>query len=262
MVDWAAGSYETTSGIELAPVADVVVDAAGVTAADTVVDVACGTGNAALAAARRGARVIGVDGAPRLLDVAAERARAAGIELDLRAGDLHALPVADGSVDIAVSVFGVIYAADPSAALAEIRRALDPAGRLVVSAWVPDGPIDAMLGAIGRIVARITGSPPGPRFAWHDASALAPPAAQAGLVLEQTTAHRLAIRAPSAEAYVETSQDHPMAVAILPAVRAAGAEDELREAQLAVLRAANEDPDGFLVHTPYVVHRLRAAPPG
>lgn len=259
MVDWSAGSYETTAGVELAPVADTAVEAAAVTADDAVVDVACGTGNAALAAAHRGAHVIGIDCAVRLLDVAAERARAAGVQVDLRKGDLLALPVDDDCADVVLSVFGVVFAPDPVAALRELRRVLRPGGRAIVSAWVPAGPIDAMLGAIGRIVARITGDRPAARTAWHDAAVVDPLAAEAGLDLQETTSYRLPIRAPSAEAYVETNRDHPVAVAMLPVIREAGAEDEVREAQLAVLGAANEDPGAFLVHSPYVLHRLSAA---
>jgi SAM-dependent methyltransferase len=72
MVDWGAGKYETAAA-ELEPVANAVVERAGISAGDDVVDVACGTGNAALIAAARGARVVGVDGTVRLLEVARER---------------------------------------------------------------------------------------------------------------------------------------------------------------------------------------------
>jgi SAM-dependent methyltransferase len=260
MVDWAAGSYETTAEVELAPVADVAVQTATVTAGEAVIDVACGTGNAAIAAARRGAHVIGVDCAPRLLAVAAQRSRDAGLALDLREGDLLALPADEDSADVVLSVFGVVFASDPVTALGEIRRVLRPGGRAIVSAWVPDGPIAAMLGALGAIVTRITGSPPAPRLAWHDPTVLRPLAAEADLVLDETTAHRLGIRASSAEAYVDANLEHPAAVATLPLIRQADAEDEMRETQLAVLRAANEDPDAFLVHSPYVLHRLSPAP--
>ena len=209
MVDWDAGSYETTAAIEMAPVGDIVVDAAGIAADENVIDVASGAGNAAL---------------------------------------------------VAASVFGVIFATDPTGALREIRRVLRPSGRVFVSAWVPEGPVDAMLGAVGGIVARITDGRPAPRFAWSDPAVLGPVAAEAGLVLETTTIHELPIRATSAEAYLDLNSRHPMAVAVSPMVRSAGAEDELRAAQLSVLRDANEDPDGFLVHSPYVIHRLAAAP--
>jgi SAM-dependent methyltransferase len=259
MVDWGAGSYETTAGVELAPAAATVIEAAAITADERVIDVAAGTGNAALAAARRGARVVAIDDARRLLAITAERARTGGVELDVREGDLLALPADASSADVVVSVFGVIFAADPAAALREIRRVLRPGGRVLISAWVPDGPIDAMLTAIGPIIGRVTGRRPGPRFAWNDAAALTPVAAEAGLLLQTTTAYELAIRAASPEAYVELNQQHPVAAAVLPAIRRAGGEGELREAQLSVLREANEEPGGFLVHSPYVIHRLGAA---
>jgi SAM-dependent methyltransferase len=260
MVDWGAGSYETTAAVELASVAEAVVEAAAIASNEVVIDVASGTGNAALAAARRGARVVAIDGAPRLLVIAEQRARAESVDLDLREGDLLALPVGDDLADVVLSVFGIVFAADPTAALREVRRVVRPSGRVFVSAWVPEGPIDAMFRAVGGIVARVTDSRPAPRFAWNDPAALGPVAAEAGLVLEATSLHELAIRAASPEAYVDRNQDHPVAVAVVPAVRSAGAEDELRAAQLSVLREANEDPGGFLVHSPYVVHQLRAAP--
>ena len=119
MVDWGAGRYEETAA-ELAPVADVVVGRSGAGVGDDVVDVACGTGNAALVAAARGARVVGTDGAPRLLAVAHERAAALGLEVEWREGDLLELPVASGAADTVVSVFGVVFARDPGAALREM----------------------------------------------------------------------------------------------------------------------------------------------
>ena len=63
----------------------------------------------------------------------------------------------------------------------------------------------------------------------------------------------------SAENYVDRSRDHPMALAAEPAITAADVGDEIRAAQLSVLRPANEDPDAFLVHSPYVVHELTAS---
>src|SRR5215216_371295 len=123
MVDWGAGNYELTAA-QLTPVAEVVVARVGIAAGDAVLDVACGTGNAALLAAARGARVVGVDAAPRLLAVARERAAALGVEVELLEGDLAALPVGDGAADVVLSVFGVIFAADPASALREVARVL------------------------------------------------------------------------------------------------------------------------------------------
>ena len=90
-----------------------VVERAALLPGEVVIDLACGTGNAALLAAARGARVVGVDAAPRLLEVARERARASGAEVEFRESDLLDLPVADGAADVVVSVFGVIFASDP-----------------------------------------------------------------------------------------------------------------------------------------------------
>ncbi len=257
MVDWGAGKYEATAA-ELDPVAHVVVKRAALSAGDDVVDLACGTGNAALLAAARGARVIGVDAAPRLLEVARERAQAQGVVLDLREGDLLALPVSDAAADAVLSVFGVIFAPEPAQSLREIARILRPGGRALLSAWVPAGPIDAMLGAMGRIVGRATRAPARQRFAWSDPGAVVPLTDGTGLALEATTSGQLAIRGASPEAYVAAGQEHPMTIAMRPVVQQAGVEAEVREAMTTVLRKANEDPSGFLVHSPYVVHELRA----
>jgi hypothetical protein len=81
---------------------------------------------------------------------------------------------------------------------------------------------------------------------------------EAGLVLDETTRAELAIRADSPEGYIAAGQEHPMAIATRPVIERAGVADEVREAMTAVLREANEDPAGFLVHSPYVVHELRA----
>jgi SAM-dependent methyltransferase len=256
MVDWGAGKYETTAA-ELEPVAQAVVEQAALIAGEDVLDLACGTGNAALLAAARGARVIGVDAAPRLLEVARTRARTSGVELEVREGDLLALPVNDDSVDVVVSVFGVIFATDPAQALREIARVLRPTGRVLVSAWVPAGPIDAMLGAGGRIMSRGTNAPPVERFAWSDATAVASLAAEVGLSLVATSPGELAITAASPEAYVVAGQEHPMALAARQSVQQPEVHAEVRRAMTAVLRAANEDAAAFLVHSPYVVHELR-----
>lgn len=256
MVDWGAGTYETTAA-ELAPVAQVVIERAGLSPGEDVVDVACGTGNAALLAAGRGARVVGVDGALRLLEVARERARSQEVVVDFREGDLLALPVDDKSADVVLSVFGAIFAQEPAGALRELGRILRPSGRVIVTAWVPAGPIDAMLTAMGRVVGRVASQAPVKRFPWADPGALASAAAEAGLALDSTTHAELPIRSASPEAYVAAAQEHPMAVAMRPVVKQAGVEDEVREVMTAVLRETNEDGDAFLVHSPYVVHELR-----
>lgn len=153
MVDWGAGNYERTAE-ELAPVAAAVVEMAALQPGEQVLDVACGTGNAALLAAARGARVVGIDGAPRLLEVARARARDQRVEVDFRHGDLLDLPVEDDLADVVLSVFGVIFAADPAQALRELARVTRANARIFLTAWIPAGPIDAMLTAMGRVLER------------------------------------------------------------------------------------------------------------
>lgn len=256
MIDWGAGNYERTA-TELEPVARAVVAHARVKPGERILDLACGTGNAALIAAARGTQVIGVDAAPRLLQLARQRARAENVEVDFREGDLLDLPVNDDAVDVAVSVFGVVFASDPLAAFREIARVVRPGGRLLMSAWVPAGPIDAMLSAVGRIVGRVTQAPPPARFRWSDEAAVRDLATDAGLLHERTIPGELAIRDSSPEAYVEAGQQHPMALSMRPALERASAAAEAKAAMTAVLRDANEDPHGFLVHSPYVLHKLR-----
>lgn len=260
MVDWSAGSYEATAA-ELAPVSEAVVERAGVGPGVDVVDVACGTGNAALLAASRGARVVGVDGAPRLLEVAAARAVELGLDVEWREGDLGALPAEEATADVVLSVFGVIFARDPAGALGEIARVLRPEGRAYVSAWIPGGPIDAMLGVVARAMAQVAPAPP-PRFAWSDPEVLAPVARGAGLELAATEHGELPIRGASPEAYVDAGRDHPMAVAAWPALQRAGSGEATREGMVRVLAEANEDPSAFLIHSPYVIHELRRGTAG
>jgi SAM-dependent methyltransferase len=257
MVDWGAGCYERTAD-ELEPVSRAVVGAAQPHASESVLDLACGTGNAALLVAARGAHVIGVDAAPRLLDVARQRALSLNVEAEFLQGDLLELPIADCSADVVISVFGLIFAPDPARALAEVARVAAPGARVLLSAWIPAGPINDMLAALGRVVVRVTQAPPPQRFPWSDPTAVEAAAGAAGLSLYATTRAELAIRDASPEAYVTHGQEHPMALAVRPLLEQAAVDAEARGAMIAVVREANEDPGGFLVHSPYVVYELRA----
>ena len=177
MVDWAAGRYERTAE-DLEPVAADVVARARIQPGERVLDVACGTGNAALLAARAGAAVTGVDLARRLVEAARQRATAERLDVDFHVGDAQALPFGDGSFDVALSVFGIIFASDPKRAFSEVVRVLRPGGRALITAWTPDGAIAAMSGDFARAVAEATNTPPSERFAWHEPDAIARPGRQ------------------------------------------------------------------------------------
>ena len=100
-MDWGLGHYESTAA-QLLPAARVVVDRAAPVDGERVVDVGCGTGNAAPLVAARGARVTGVDPAARLLEVAREQATAQGLDATFALGEAAALPLADDDVDVGV----------------------------------------------------------------------------------------------------------------------------------------------------------------
>ena len=132
---WGAGEYALMAQA-LKPASALAVDAVNVSAGERVIDVATGTGNAALLAAARGAHVLGIDTEPALLGLARQRASA---DLDVRwvEGDAEALPVTDEHADVVLSVFGAMYAADHAAAARELVRVLAPYGRLALAAWTP-----------------------------------------------------------------------------------------------------------------------------
>src|SRR5579859_7406840 len=254
MIDWGLGHYELTAR-ELEPVAEHVVSLAAPAPGEQVLDLATGTGNAALLAARRGAAVTGLDAAARLIDVARDRAEAAGLRASFVVGDLQALPFDDGSFDVILSVFGLIFAPDAARAFSELVRALGPGGRAYASAWVPAGPIDAMVGVFARALADAVG--PGPaRFPWHDPGPVAELAARHGADVAFQEG-RLRIAAESPEAYLAVNRDHPMSVAARPVLERAGTARAVQERALAILREGNEDPDGFQITSPYRVIEVR-----
>lgn len=154
---WALGDYGRLAEL-LLPTAGALVEVAGVAAGDRVLDVATGTGNVALAAARRGAVVTGADLTPRMLELAGARAAREGADLELVEADLQDLPFPDGAFDVAVSGFGLIFAPRPEEAVAELARVLRPGGRLALTSWAEGGYV-ARMGELVR--ARLPPLPPG-----------------------------------------------------------------------------------------------------
>lgn len=141
---WALGDYPSVASEVVAGLGPVLVQACGIGPGDRVLDVAAGSGNAALPAARAGANVVATDLTPELLDVGRRHAEAEGLTLSWQQADAEALPFADGSFDVVVSCVGVMFAPDHQRSADELVRVLRPGGRLGLIAWTPEGFIGQM----------------------------------------------------------------------------------------------------------------------
>ncbi len=154
---WDAGNFAAIAE-KILDAGETVVRSAGVEPGMDVLDVACGTGNATLPAAKAGGRVTGLDFAPGLLEIARERAADAMVEIDFIEGDAQALPFDDASFDRVVSTFGHMFAPDHRRTADEMKRVLRPDGVISVACWMPEGAIGRMF----RVTAELLPPPPGP----------------------------------------------------------------------------------------------------
>ena len=153
---WAAGRYQSIAEhIDEVPPPHLL-ESIGIAPGQTLLDVATGTGNLALQAAAAGARVTGLDLVPDLLAVARERADAAGLEMELVAGDAEDLPFADASFDRVASVFGVQFAPRHQRVADELVRVCRPGGAIGLLSWTPDG----FIGQMFRVLSGYLPSPP------------------------------------------------------------------------------------------------------
>jgi SAM-dependent methyltransferase len=123
---------------------------ARVAAGARVLDVGCGTGVVAITAARRGARVIGLDLTPELLERARENARIAGLEIEWHQGDAEQLPFEARTFDFVLSQFGHMFAPRPEVAVSEMLRVLKPGGTIAFSTWPPELGMGRMFALVGR----------------------------------------------------------------------------------------------------------------
>ena len=155
---WSSGDYHMI-GTQIQIVSELMIEALDVHSNERVLDVATGSGNAALAAARRGCDVIGVDYVPSLLARARRRADAEGLPAEFVEGDAEALPFRDGRFDVVSSVFGAMFAPDQERTASELARVCRPGGRIGLVAHTPDG----FIGQLFKTVARHVPPPAGVR---------------------------------------------------------------------------------------------------
>jgi SAM-dependent methyltransferase len=155
---WAAGDYSALSE-EIRDVGELLVERADVVAGMRVLDVACGTGNAALPAARRGAEVTGLDLVPTLLQAGREKAASADLEIEWVEGDAERLPFEDGSFDRVLSTFGHMFAPRHRDTADEMARVCRRGGLVSICCWTPEGVTGDVLGASASYL------PPPPEYA-------------------------------------------------------------------------------------------------
>ncbi len=122
-----------------------------------MLDIACGTGNATIAAARNGASTVGVDYVPAMLEQGRVRAAAEGLEVELLDGDAEDLPLRDDSFDATLSVFGTMFAPDHARTAQEMVRMTRSGGTIGLASWCPDG----FLGDFLRAITAHVPPPPG-----------------------------------------------------------------------------------------------------
>ncbi|MCW2573788.1 MAG: Methyltransferase type 11, partial [Frankiales bacterium] len=144
---WASGDFAVVAS-RIVLVSELLADSAELRAGSRVLDVACGNGNATLAAARSGTSAVGIDYVPELLEDGRARAAAEGLDVEMRLGDAEALPFADASFDAALSVFGAMFAPDHRRTAQEILRVVRPGGTVGLASWTPDGFIGEMFRVI------------------------------------------------------------------------------------------------------------------
>ena len=137
---WSLGDYEQIAKTTL-PAALALVEAAGIASGSSVLDVATGSGNVAMVAAGKGARITGCDITPAMVELARSRAEREGLDATFEEGDAEELPFPDESFDVVLSVFGAMFAPQPDVATKEMFRVLRPDGVLGMANWMRDGTI-------------------------------------------------------------------------------------------------------------------------
>jgi ubiquinone/menaquinone biosynthesis C-methylase UbiE len=146
---WMAGDFGRIA-LHQAAEAERFVDRLGIQPGMRVLDVACGSGNLAIPAAKRGAVVTGVDIAPNLVAQARARAAAEGITATFDEGDAEALPYGDGSFDIVMTMYGAMFAPRPDVTAAELARVCRSGGTIAMANWTPRGFVGAMFALTAR----------------------------------------------------------------------------------------------------------------
>ena len=163
---WMAGDFSQIAHFT-APEAENFVARLGIPAGAKVLDVACGSGNTAVPAAKSGAAVTGVDIATNLLEKARERAAREEVNVEFKEGDAEDLPFPDSSFDVVLTMFGAMFAPRPEKVASELMRVCKPGGLIAMANWTPQG----FVGKSFQLTAKMVPPPPVPApVLWGDES--------------------------------------------------------------------------------------------
>lgn len=149
---WSAGDYDYFSRF-MERGAEIFYEQLDIPAGCRLLDVACGSGQLALCAAREGVNVTGVDIAPNQIRRAQARAKAEGLTARFMEGDAEALPFEDGSFDVVTSLIGAMFAPQPELVAKELLRVCSPGGTIVMGNWTAQGFVGQMFKTISKFIA-------------------------------------------------------------------------------------------------------------
>nr|WP_314844590.1 methyltransferase domain-containing protein [uncultured Microbacterium sp.] len=166
---WALGDYAAVAREVIPELGRVLAAESGVGPGDRVLDVAAGTGNASIEAARNGATVVASDLTPELLEIGRKDAATQGVDLAFEEADAEALPYGDDSFDAVLSCVGVMFAPHHDAAARELTRVVRPGGRLALINWTPQGFVGQLFATLKQFVpAPPAGAQPPPLWGDED----------------------------------------------------------------------------------------------
>ena len=247
---WSLGDYASLAQV-LEPHAEALAAACDIRPGSTVLDVAAGNGNFALAAARRGAIVTASDLTPRMVELGRARCATAGVSIEWAQGDAEQLPFADAAFDVVASVFGAMFAPRPQLVASELFRVVKPGGLVAMANYSPGG----FLGRLSEMMASFSARPaidlPSP-FQWGDEDEMRERVRRPATSIE--VVHRtLVFESPSVEGLLkfweETNPPQNAMKAMLPPE----AYQKVTAAWMALVKDLNESTDGGVrVSSPYI----------
>lgn len=240
---WTSGNFARIGNL-MVIVGERLCEAANLHATEKVLDVATGSGNTAISAARRFCDVTGSDYVPELLESARKRAESEGLDIDFETGDAEDLPYPDASFDAVLSTFGVMFAPNQEKAASELLRMCKPGGKIALANWTPEGFVGNMFRTIGKHVPPPAGIKPPPL--WGTGERLAELFGE-GVSSLQTRRRTYVIRYPSAQYFIEYFRQY-----FGPAVKAFEALDPVGQDALArdleeLMNLWNTSGDGTVV---------------